>query len=291
MTDPTQMKPVFGITKLPVDETKAATSGAELLSEKLITAIEANGARLAWSRATICPCQGFNAQTRQPDPTCPKCQGGAVLYFGPKDYAPPNEAGTLDRVQELVLAKDGAAVIRGVIQRVTQVQDFYDVLGNWVRGTMQVTVRPENKLGYYDRLVNLDSEVPYSELVVQGFDKNGNVISSTSALPLRYLATGVNAIFTDAKRFEQNEDFMLEDGKIKWILGKEPLAGTRLSVHYLTHPTWLVIDHPHVLREIQRRRKVKPRLTPLGNPTPLPIQASVRLEFLPAREIPPPLPP
>lgn len=282
MSGPASMKPVFGITSLPLRQQKAASGGAELLSDKVIATLEANGVRLAWSRASICPCQGFNDQTRQPDPTCSQCLGGAVLYFGPKDYVPPKEAGILTDLQRTILAKDGAAVIRGVIQRVTQAQDFYDVLGNWVRGTMQVTVRPENKIGYYDRLVNLDSEVPYSQIIV-------TLADPFVLVPLRYLATGVNAMFdATGLRYEQGEDFTVKDGQICWFSGKAPVVGTRLSVHYLCHPTWLVIDHPHVLREVQRRRKQNPRVSPLGNPTPLPIQASVRLEFLPAREIPPP---
>lgn len=275
------LKPVFGITNLPPNQTKSKTGGAELLSDKIIATLEVNGARLAWSRATICPCPGFNEQTRQPDPTCPECRGGGVLYFGPKDYVPPAEAGTLDDLQKALILKNKAAVIRGVIQRVTQAQDFYDVLGNWVRGTMQVTVRPENKIGYYDRLVNIDSEVPYSQIVIALTDP-------TLLVPLRYLATGVNTMIDPTgRRYEQGEDFTVKDGQICWYPGKAPVVGTRLSVHYLTHPTWLVVDHPHVLREIARRRKQVPRITPLGNPTPLPIQASVRLEFLPPREIPP----
>ena len=167
----------------------------------------------------------------------------------------------------------------------SQVQDLYDVLGHWVRGTMQVTVRPENKIGYYDRLVNLDSEIPYSQVVSVGAD-------NTADLALRYLATGVNFIQSSdadgAVRYEQGDDFSIVEGKIRWITGRAPAALARLTVHYLMHPTWLVVDHPHVLREAARRRKIPNRISPLGNPTPLPIQAAVRLEFLPPREIPPP---
>lgn len=289
MDDPRSLKPVFGVTGLTSGHNKARRT-PELLVGRVNAIIETQGARLAWSRATTCPCQGFNDQTRHPDPTCARCHRGGVLYFGPKDYRPPSDAGKLTRLQELILEDDGAAVIRGIIQRVSQAQDFYDMVGNWVRGTMQVTVRPENKIGYYDRLVNLDAEVPFSEVVTAGQDRYGNV-TSASSLRLRYRATGVNAVFTEVKRFEQGEDFELDEGVVQWISGREPLPGTRLSVHYLTHPTWLVIDHPHVLRETQQRRKIREKVSPLGSPVALPIQASVRLEFLPPREIPPPLPP
>lgn len=285
MADPGSLKPsfgVFGLGSVP-GGAKYKRGGPELHNEQLDGTLEGNGVRLAWTRASICPCAGFNDQTRQPDPTCTNCQGGAVLYFGPKGYVPPDDVGELTEVQKEILARDGAAVITGVIQRVTQMQDFYDVLGNWVRGTMVVTVRQENKIGYYDRLVNLDSEVVYSQIAVAG--------SPTADLELRYPATSVNAIFSDdasgAVRYEQSEDFVTVAGKIRWHAARAPAAGTRLSVHYSMHPTWLVVDHPHVLREVKRRRDRKPKKTPGGNPTPLPIQAAVRLEFLPRRELPP----
>jgi len=270
------IKPTFGITKLPTGQQKAKTGGAELHHERLLRNIESQGVRLAWSRASVCPCSPPHDQTNAPDPLCDMCDGGGVYYFGPKDYSPPEEAGVLTEIHDEILARDGAAVIRGVIQRVTQAQDFYDVLGNWVRGTMAVTVRPENKIGYYDRLVNFDSEVPYSELVEQGSD-------TTVAIRLRYLATDVTTVRSESTRYEQGNDFCVEKGRIKWKPGKAPSVGTRLSVHYLMHPTWLVIDHPHVLRGIQRRRKIKVKTTPIGTPVQLPIQASVRLEFLPSR--------
>lgn len=286
MADPGTLKPSFGVTGLssvPRGQ-KYRTGGPELHDEELLGTLEANGSRLAWSRASICPCAGFNDQTRQPDPTCSRCDGGAVFYFGPKDYAPSKEVGELTDLQKAILAEDGAAVITGVIQRVTHAQDFYDILGNWVRGTMLVTVRPENKIGYYDRLVNLDSEVATSQIVLAG--------DPTADLELRYPATVVNTIVSDdasgGVRYEQGTEFVTVAGKIRWYAALAPAAGTRLSVHYLMHPTWLVVDHPHVLREIKRRRDGKPKKTPGGNPTALPLQAAVRLEFLPRTEIPPP---
>lgn len=273
------MKPTFGVSG---SVGVSPVSNLEIRDDRLIEAIERHGARLAWTRATICPCGGWNDQTRQPDPACPRCRGGAVVYFGPKNYTVPENIGQLNALQNAVIAKDGASVIRGFIQRVTQAQDFYDVLGNWVRGTMMVTVRPENKIGYYDRLVNLDSEMCYSEVIT--YDPASGLV------PTRYPVTGVNAIISDQDiRYEEDEDFVVTGGVISFLPGSAPAVSVRLSVHYLMHPTWLVIDHPHVLRESQRRKKVTTQSTPIGNPTPLPIQGAVRLEFLPERELPPPV--
>jgi hypothetical protein len=268
----------WGITELP-DTSARINSHPELVYDDVTKLVELTGVRVAWTRASVCPCSPVNDQTQQPDPLCTLCQGGGAFYFGPKDYAAGENVGVLTNIQKVILVRDGAAVIRGLMQKVTQAQDFYDRLGNWVRGTQMLTVRPENKIGYYDRLVCLDQEINYSEIIVQGADP-------TAALKLRYLATAVNIIRSETTRYEQGSDFDVVDGKVVWIsVSGAPAANTRLSVHYLTHPTYLVIDHPHVMRGTQKRRKSAPLATPFGNPVALPIQAAIRLEFLQADDI------
>jgi len=279
MVDPGSIKPVFGITGLP----PGRGAGPEIRDDMLVSTLESLGARLAWTRASICPCEGINDQTQQPDPLCTMCSGYGTFYFGPQDYEKSAAVGDLTPLQQLIINRSGAAVIRGAIQRVTQAQEFYDVLGNWARGTMMVTVRSENKLGYYDRLVNIDSEVAYSQKVVVGATPTANIV-------LRYPAISINNVqaapVAGSTRYAQGTDFVAVNGELEWVAGRGPATGARLSVHYLMHPTWLVADVPHVLRESARRRDHKPQTTPLGNPTPLPLQASVRLEFLPTHGLP-----
>ena len=60
-----------------------------------------------------------------------------------------------------------------------------------------------------------------------------------------------------------------------------PLKDDRLAIHYLCHPTWLIVEHPHSLRTTPITSKIPKPLTPAGNPTALPIQALVKYEFLP----------
>ncbi len=273
------MTPPFGITKLPAGENRALR-GPELQSDKLVALIEANGARLAWSRACACTCVSFNVQSQQPDPLCTVCQGAGTRYFGPRNYTPPVEVGSLTPLQQTIL-DSGAAVIRGVVQKATQDGSFYDILGNWVRGTMLVSVRPENIIGYYDRLVNLDSVVTYNEVLVRGTSRTGAALAATDPVVLRYPAVDVNVVFTLTARYEYDTDFVLQNGALVWRAGRGPSTGTRYAVHYLMHPTWLVIEHPHVLRVVQRRARKMTPVDPYGKSVDLPIQAAVRLEFLP----------
>jgi hypothetical protein len=173
--------------------------------------------------------------------------------------------------------KDGAAVIRGTILSVGRNVEAYDKLGPWVFGSAVVTVRHPNKIGYWDRMVNLDAEVNFTETVDIGTDLSLPV-------PLRYPATGVNIVMDhEGKRFEQGEDFNVNSaGQLEWVPGFEPAASSRISAHYLTHPCWLVWEHPHAFREasIKFKKGTNELVTPLGDPQPLPIHALMRLEYL-----------
>lgn len=273
------MKPEFGVLGQLPDQKFRETTGAELAVNRLIGTLESLGTRLVWERATPCPCR--STQTDQPDLTCELCERHGVIYFGPKNYVAPQEAGTFTAVQQAIIDRNGGAVIRGYIQRIDESGQFYDLMGNWTRGAQLVTVRHENIIGFYDRITNLDSEISYPELVT--------VEDPTAPLSLRYLATGVNHCRSLTTVYEQDEDFTLVDGKIVWIEGREPAADTILTVHYLTHPSWIAVTMPHVIRASTVHRGIPPaqRTATAGNPAPLAVQTAIKFEFLPKSELPP----
>lgn len=234
--------------------------------------IENKGYLLAWERASICPCRPVSTQTEQPDPSCPLCKGGGWYYFGGDTPTDPEKIGVLDEVQKLLISHNNAMVIRGVISSIQATLNPWDKLGNWMAGTMQVTVRAHNYLAYYDKLISLDSEIVYSELVIY---KGGN------ELTLRYLATGINQIRSQTKAFMPDADYYLDQGKVKFYPGKAPGVSTRLGIHYLCHPTWLVVEYPHLLRGTLKALKQKHPTTTEGTLMLLPNQALIRYDFLP----------
>lgn len=235
-------------------------------------AIEQKGARIVWSRGTVCPCEGLNAQTEQTDPDCELCDGRGWHFFGPKDYTPPEKAGELDDLQRALIAKDGGAVIRGILIGIGLQQDPVTQLGAWLFGSASLTVRPENKLGYYDRIVHLDSLISFSQIL-----RTGN---AAEPIKTRFLVRAVNLLRSVERRYDEGADFTIELGVIRWIPGRAPSAGTRITVHYLCHPQWLVIEQPKVLREETSKAKGRKRVAPVGEPVPLPVQAMIKLEFL-----------
>jgi hypothetical protein len=68
---------------------------------------------------------------------------------------------------------------------------------------------------------------------------------------------------------------------VTWRTAHQPADGTRVAVHYVIHPTWLIVTHPHATRLTIIKKKQQVVTTPRGTPTDLPIQAAVKLDFVP----------
>ena len=140
--------PVLGI---PVGE-KQTGQRVDFKPSKFDLLIETKGYLLAWTRAAICACRSDVPQSDQPDPNCSLCDGSGWTYFGPATPQDLSEY-TFTDLQQSILTASGAMVIRGVITNITNKQDQLNNISNWVEGSMRCTVRPENKIGYHDRLV------------------------------------------------------------------------------------------------------------------------------------------
>lgn len=254
--------------------TKEAGKRVDFKPDDFDLLIETKGYLLAWTRAAMCPCAPVTPQTEQPDPNCDLCNGSGWFYFGDqKGIRDWNEIGDLNDLQKHIIVSNDAMVIRGVGTSIQNTLNPWDKLGNWMSGMMQITVRHQNKLAYYDKLIGLDTEITYSEIV----EADG-----TEALSTRYPTTGVNLLRSETVTYTPNVDYALDQqGSILWKTGKAPDAGTRLSVHYLCHPTWLVVEHPHVARTSPVKFKTATPQTPRGDSRRLPIQAVVKLDFIP----------
>lgn len=137
-----------------------------------------------------------------------------------------------------------------------------------------VTVRPENRLGYYDKLIGLDSELVYNEVVEAG--------DPVEPLKLRYPIVALNYLASMTTRYTPVEFGVNTAGAIVWQAGKAPAKGTRLSVHYHTLPFWIVQDHPKSTRTswTARKKKITETTTQAGDLIDLPVQALVRYDFL-----------
>lgn len=272
-TDLEVQTPAFGV--LGNVPSGADTTRVDLRPEDFAAQIELHGKRLAWTRACRCPCLPVNTQTEQPDPNCRLCHGLAWMYFG--DHANqglPDQ--TLTAAQRHYIMRHDAFLIRGVLMGLGKQDKPWDAnTGAWRMGMASVTVRPENRLGFQDRLVNLDDRIVFSE-VVQAPS------TPTAPLPLRYtVAGGVYLLRTEARVLRAGRDFSVRGGRIVLLLSRALPPETRLAVHYVTFPTFLVQDIPNVSRETSVEDGVAGPKTGIGRSMQLPVRATIRLEFLP----------
>ena len=252
-------------------ETKQAGQRVDFRPDKFDIAIETKGFLLMWERAARCPCSPVVEQTEQVNPNCPLCKGIGWIYFGSEQDLPAVGYYLDDLQAKMVADSAGGMVIRGLVMNVMNSQDPADVMGNWVSGDSRLTVRYGNAIGFYDRITALDSSIIYAEILPA---------TGTGDLVLRYPATRVNLIRSLETVYSNAADYRLEAGIVKWTDQSIPQKGLRLSVQYLCHPRWLVMDHPHSIRHTQLRHKVPIPITPTGNPMGLPIQCHIRYEFL-----------
>jgi hypothetical protein len=244
---------------------------ADFRNEMWVQAIEAKGYRLAWSRTAQCPCQSINDQTDQSDPNCPLCEGSGWIFFKPEGaVANTKIIGPLDAIQTRFVG-DHAAIVHGIMTGLSNQQNALDPVGPWMQGMAMVTLRAENKLGYYDRITALDSRIVYSQVLKAGI---------TATLKTKYPVVQANLVRSVAKVYVEGTDFDVVIGDIVWKTGKAPVPATQLVVHYLTHPTYRVTEHPHMVRTTLTKFKVKAPSTPQGEPIDLPVQGVLRYEFL-----------
>jgi hypothetical protein len=265
------LNPETGVIGIP-EGVKEAGKRVDFKPNDFDFMIETKGYRMAWQRASLCPCQSVTSKTEQPNPNCSLCGGNGWTYFGRGSESLEDDVGTLDDIQAAIVSDMNAYVIRGIMTNLTNMPDANQTVGFWQAGDMKCTVRPENKLGYYDKLVSLDSEIGYSErLTADGSNK----------LTTRFRATNCNLLRTETRVYEIGTDYNISTTGEVTFLQNTPIAGQTVGIHYLCHPTFLVVDHPHSIRTSLLKYKKASLQSPVGDPLRLPIQATVRLDFVP----------
>lgn len=273
---------------LPEGE-KDAGQRVDFKPDKFDLLIENKGYLLAWTRASVCPCRPVTTKTNQPDPNCVLCKGQGWFYFGGNKIQDLGQY-NFDALQRKIIEDSGAMIIRGIISNVMSQYDHTDRLTNWQSGKLSLTVRHQNKLGLYDKVVVLNPEIVYSQVIVA--DGSNLIEVGRNPGQVRYPITGVNHASghvpeaTEPVQYKHGADYQATNlGQLEWLAGRAPAVDTRLALHYNCHPTFLVTEHPHVLRSTLKKFKVSPAdlQTPLGDPKPLPIQAVMQYEFLPTQ--------
>jgi hypothetical protein len=252
---------------------------SDFIPEEFDQLIYTKGYRLWWSRAALCPCRN-NEQTDQADPTCRLCYGDGVLYFLPD--AAIRAGSTVDAWNNEVEVNDAgdAVLIQGYLQSLTKDPQIFERFGEWVFGTARLTVQPENRISFRDRLIMADSAMPWAQHIEYDGSAEITITGGDYKTGLRYPFISVNYFRSKETLFREGSDFELtDDGTIKWLGSSAPSADTILTIHGDVHPRWICMDHTHVLRDTLVE-KGAPGPTRADQYKRLPIQAVVKLDFL-----------
>lgn len=257
----------------------------EFDKRKFDNLIDGFGYRFAWSRAAVCPCRSVAADQNAPDPNCELCVFmPGYIFFRPEGYDPRDvkEVGDLSEIQRFLIDRDESpgVVIRGTVHGVERQEQGFGETGQWVSGRFHVTTRPENKLGFGDRLVVLDSKMVYSQIA--------HVHEKRGAVPLRFPAIKVHFVRSVDRRYLEEADFILDkQGRLEFLPGRRPPHLSRLTVHYDHHPQFIISEHVNGFRDSMNKQKdASKRQTPVGNFVELPTRAAAQLEFLLGQGVP-----
>jgi hypothetical protein len=247
--------------------------------DRLITT---KGYKVWWSRRGICPCVN-NDQTEQPDPVCKLCHGDGYYSFLPDAHV---AAGDLKDGfnNPITVSPDGKAIqIYVLMTSMTQDVEVFEKFGEWVFGTARASTQYQNKLGYRDRLVPVDAEMIWMQVIEYDGGATIGITGRRKKNGLRYPVVTIDELRSVDKVFHLQDDYVLSpQGEIDWIPGHLPVKGTRLSFHGTIHPPWIVLDHVNTYRDTLLT-KGGARLEG-QRATKLPVQAVVKLEFLVEQE-------
>ena len=203
------------------------------------------------------PCPNMRAlDDNSHDPLCTHCDGSGILYYQPKE-------------------------IIGVFLS-NSIEKQFEYQGAWEVGTATVTLPTEYADGtqadftLYDKLVVKDFTVRLWEK--KEYEPRAGDIQQFR-YPIVKVEQLVSATAYNLKEYVQDTDFIIEDGKIKWI-GEKPdydhvnEMGQAYSVAYLANPVYIVLQP---LRELRVSQQLE-----TGNKLAirLPQQVVVKRDFL-----------
>ena len=212
-------------------------------------AIVTKGYRMFWSRAGLCPCSN-NDQTEQPKVTCPLCKGEGHYYFLPDEALAAGA--TKDVFGNPVTLNEAGDAVQIYVLMTSMAQDtqIYEKFGEWTFGSAKVTVQHQNKLGYRDRLIAVDAEMTWAQIIEYDGSAVIPFVGERNKHGLRYPFVKVYQLRSLAQIYREGVHFTLTaDGEIEWLASQAPASGTRLSLHGTIHPRWIVMDHVNAYRD------------------------------------------
>jgi len=254
----TDVRPTVGDEDPSYDKDLVTKTRVDFRKSEFVSAIRSKGYWVRWRKALLCTCVSPETEQSRLPGVCNVCDGSGYFFVDPQE-------------------------IQAIMSGFSKQTDIYRRPGEWVSGQSQITVEPQYRIGYRDSIEMMHSVAVFNEWLVKG-NRNGvrsKLPAKTDSARYRIVRATV-VMYADSSgapvALEEKIDFNItKDGWIAWTpTGDEKVAdGTVLSIHYEFHPVYVVVSHPHVLRDTLSRTKL-PRDT-IQN---LPLQAAVSLDYL-----------
>lgn len=195
----------------------------------------------------LCSCR-LNAQTDQPDPTCSTCAFNGFRYIHPRVY----ESSGVATDWQLVKAVFADAKLDN---------NIFHEQGEFLHGDALLTVPGAINVGYFDRWIGVELEMPFSEVLERAAGDtvlvgHGGRTTDQRKQALRYEPKCINFVGDQTTTWYPGTDFTLQEGTtadkatLKWITGRGPTAGDRYSVHYTCHPVWIVTSATYGIQNL-----------------------------------------
>jgi len=200
-----------------------------------------------WSRALLCSCQ-LNGETGQPDPTCGTCGFNGFRYVHPRLYA---EADTsVDWMK-----------VKAVFADAKLEPNIFHEAGEFIHGDALLTAPGAIDVGYADRWVGIELEMPYSEVLERAAGNtvlvgHGGRTTDQRKTVLRYEPLCINFVGDQTTIWYPGTDFLLKEGTttekatLEWLPGQGPATGARYSIHYTCHPIWVVTNATYGIQNL-----------------------------------------
>jgi len=266
------------MTTFPIDENlnkRKTLTRADFKPEEFRRLIIQKGLNVEWSQSAQCPCHqkstqygldlrdvvDIDATPGSNNQSCTVCNGTGLIHHSPQD------------IKSIVTTAKGN----------TEIGEF----GQYRKDEAKFTTQPEHLLSYGDRLKLKDSVLVIRETLTKAASNTVSaklpIIQRTLSLATGTVTIGViychladanGLAIPGAVRIEGTHFNVDNQGRIVWNGdANTPAIGTRYSISYYANPTYVIIDHPHSVRDTINLFKTNN----IPIPTALPVQAYARL--------------
>jgi len=253
---------------------------ADFKPEEFRKRIFSHGLPLIWEQSAECPCSrnntdyGFSisgvapaqASLSQHRADCPACKGRGYVYHSSQE-------------------------IRAIVTSAKMAVDRFSDLGGseYGKGMISLSLLPEHLPAFGDRFTLKASHMVYREIIIKSsnatdkprypiISRAHDLAMGNTSFGVRYLLyADLNGVVNPDNILNEDQDFRIDaQGEIEWLNPNTiPPINTRLSIEYYSNPRYVVLDHPHSIRDT--RIKVK---SPAEFHQNLPVQCTAGLEYL-----------